>query len=305
MLFMMDLSMLSDIERQRIHQKIFAWYKQNGRHSLPWRHTTDLYHIALAEIMLQQTNVAKVIQRYDDFLARYPTVTDLAQASQADVLTAWRGLGYNRRALNLYRMAQVVVAQYRAVFPGDVARLLALPGIGPYTARSICVFGHNEDVAAIDVNVSRFVRRLHGYTSWESAHNERHMCENLLPQGRSRDWHNAVMDFSSDICTKRQPKCAECPLRDICRSFPDPQDYVFTKKKEPGRMEDGRRVPRRIFRGRIVEVLRDESLCADMIGARIKKDWNADEDGPWLEDILDVLCREKIITMHNNIWRLR
>lgn len=290
--------------RRAIQKKILAWYARRGRHDLPWRLTEDMYRIVVSEIMLQQTNVPKVIEKYKAFLKEFPSWRALANAPQSAVLTQWRGLGYNRRALNLHKCAQVITCEYGGRVPQTPEECMRLPGIGPYASRAILAFGRNADVAAVDVNIERLMRRWHvsggaeNYTTQEAA-------EWMLPQGASRDWHNALMDFASRVCTKRSPKCAECPLAKICPSYPDPDDYVHVKKKEPGRSEGGKHIPRRIYRGRIVEVLRDHALTTDEIGQRIKSDWETDQDGEWLEGVLSMLAADQMIQQRGAQWALQ
>lgn len=294
---------LASATRVAIRRRILDWYRDHGRHDLPWRHTDDLYAVTLAEIMLQQTNVPKVVTKYHDFLALFPSWVALAAAPQSAVLTAWRGLGYNRRALNLHRAAQIVARDYAGTMPDDPAALEALPGIGPYTSRSIPAFGHNADVAAVDVNITRLLRRWHDAPDMTPAA-QRVAADALLPQGASRDWHNALMDFASIVCTKRAPRCDACPLARVCRSAGAPRDSEAPKKREPGRTESGRHIPRRIYRGRIVEALRSGPLAAAAIGPRIKTDWDVATDAAWLDDILAALAAEGMIARTGTRWHL-
>ena len=287
-----------------IQQKILAWYKESGRKDLPWRKTNDMYHIAVSEIMLQQTNVPKVIQKYAEFLSVFPTVEVLANAPQSDVLQQWSGLGYNRRAIYLHRMAQDVVREHGGVFPQDPEQLVQLYGVGPYTSRSIPIFARNADMATHDVNIVRIFRRIHKDMSASDA-KMRQWTEEYLPHGHSRDWHNALMDFASLICTKRSPACATCPIAVHCRSYPCPQDMLVVKKKEIGRLEKGKHVPRRIYRGRIIEFLRSQSADVLTIGKVIKKDWHSGRDAAWCDGVLRGLEKDHMITDVDGIWSLR
>jgi A/G-specific adenine glycosylase len=289
---------------KNIHKKIFDWYEKNGRHDLPWRATKDVYHIVVSEIMLQQTNVPKVIEKYEKFIEKYPTVENLAQASQKDVIRSWQGLGYNRRAIYLHKMAQIITNDHAGVFPTEPIELIALPGIGPYTSRSVVVFACNQNVVTWDVNIVRVFCRLHGERMAKDDLIEK-WCIKLLPQDRSRDWHNALMDLASMICTKRSPDCHNCPLKEVCGSFPNPRDHEIKKKKEVGRTENGKHVPRRIYRGRIIEYLRKESGHVNDIGSEIKKDWNKDKDEKWCKDILAILEKEGMIMCKKGKWMLQ
>jgi A/G-specific adenine glycosylase len=255
--------------------------------------------------MLQQTNVPKVIEKYKEFLRVFPSVRDLAQAKQSAVLQQWSGLGYNRRAIYLHKMAQEIVQKHKGRFPHDPEQLIKLHGIGPYTSKSILIFACNTDIATRDVNIDRIMRRVH---KQPLAVEDRivQWIDLYLPLGRSRDWHNALMDFASVICTKRSPTCDVCPIKAECRSFPSPQDAIIVKKKEIGRSECGRDVPRRIYRGRIIEYLRTQNGTANVIGQAIKKDWKEKSDLKWCEEVLQGLKKDHMIDDdHGGIWHLR
>lgn len=289
---------------KQFHKILFSWYKENGRHDLPWRHTDDLYHITVSEIMLQQTNVPKVIEKYAAFLKRFPTWQKLARAQQSSVLQQWQGLGYNRRALNLHKMAKIIITEHNGYIPRDPDILETIPGIGPYTCNAILVFGCNFDLIARDVNIDRVIRRWHGKKQWSKKSSEKKTVT-FLPHGQARDFHGALMDFASLICTKRKPLCEECPFSKQCHSYPDPHDYVNRKKKEPGRVEQGRHIPRRIYRGRIIEFLRGCEADTNMIGRSIKKDWDGRKDKKWITDILLQLQKEEMLICKNGVWQLK
>ncbi|MCS7008228.1 MAG: A/G-specific adenine glycosylase [Gaiellaceae bacterium] len=171
--------------------QLLSWFAENGR-DLPWRRTRDPYAILVSEVMLQQTQVARVVPRYLSWLERWPTVEGLAAAPVADVIRAWQGLGYNRRALNLHRAARSIASEG---WPADLTRL---PGVGPYTAAAIRCFAFGEDVLPVDVNVGRVLRRTGARFSAASAH--------------------ALMDLGAAVCLARRPRCARCPLAEACPS---------------------------------------------------------------------------------------
>ena len=287
-----------------VQESIFSWYMENGRHDLPWRKTEDLYYIAVSEVMLQQTNVPKVIEKFGVFMKSFPTIYDLARAEQKEVIKLWQGLGYNRRAIYLHKMAQSIVHEYDGVFPEDPKILITLYGIGPYTSRSILIFALNENIVTWDVNIVRIVKRFFKKNDVDDKMIEE-LCMDLLPHGRSRDWHNALMDFASLICTKRSPKCMQCPLKMVCCSYPSPDDVVEVKRKEVGRKENGRHIPRRIYRGRIVEFLRDNIGTTDEIGVVIKNDWLLSKDYKWCENVLKGLEKDGIIMCKKGKWMLQ
>lgn len=181
-----------------LRDRVYAYYREHGRHTLPWRKTTDPYRILVSEMMLQQTQVDRVIPYYKSFLKRFPTVRALADAPLSDVLILWQGLGYNRRAKMLQDAAKEIVSRYRGRFPKTEAELVALPGIGPYTARAIRAFAYNEDVALLETNV-RTVLIHHLYPSEETV-TDAELLEVLTacsPKGDARTWYSALMDYGS------------------------------------------------------------------------------------------------------------
>ena len=178
-----------------------AWYSQNGA-DLPWRTTRDPYAILVSEVMLQQTQVSRVVPRCQTWLERWPTVEALAAAVPADVIAAWIGLGYNRRAVNLHRCAGAVVAI--GGFPRDPRELQKLPGIGPYTAAAIACFAFGAHVAAPDTNARRVLGRAFGDPDRQP------------PPGRSYEWNQALFDLGREICIARRPRCEVCPLAAGC-----------------------------------------------------------------------------------------
>ncbi len=180
---------------------LLSWYAEHKR-DLPWRNTTDPYHILVSEVMLQQTQVDRVIPKYRAFLETFSTIGALAQASPADVLKAWSGLGYNRRALYLQQAAQQIVAQRN--FPQTAEKLQQLPGLGAYTSRSILIFAFNRDEAAIDTNIRRILIHTFGLSEESNAKELLDLARKLLPSGKSRDWHNALMDYGATVLTAKQ-----------------------------------------------------------------------------------------------------
>jgi A/G-specific adenine glycosylase len=225
---------------------ILAWYAA-VRRELPWRRTRDPYRILVSEVMLQQTQVARVVPYYEAFLARFPSAAALADAPAADVLRAWSGLGYNRRALALQAAAAVVA---REGWPRDVAGLRALPGVGPYTAAAVASFAFGVQAAAVDTNVRRVVERLDRRRRPAPALVRR--ADALLPPGRAADWNQALMELGATVCTARAPACEACPAascRSRGRALPD----------GTGRRAAGERVPfeqtDRFVRGRVVAAL--------------------------------------------------
>jgi A/G-specific adenine glycosylase len=201
----------------------------HGRHALPWQNTSDPYRVWLSEIMLQQTQVVTVIEYYSRFLARFPTVAELAAAGEDSVLGLWSGLGYYSRARNLHRCAQDVVALHGGQFPRTAAELQTLPGIGRSTAAAIASFCFGERVAILDGNVKRVLTRVLGFSAdLAKAANERALWDKaneLLPTSDVKQsmprYTQGLMDLGATICSGRQPKCLLCPVQKICRGSAD------------------------------------------------------------------------------------
>lgn len=177
-------------------RKILDFYRKHGRHDLPFRLTTDPYQVLVAEIMLQQTQVERVLGKYEEWIERWPDVYSLAGATARQVLTAWSGLGYNRRALNLYQAAREVVLEYDGLMPETPEELQELPGIGPYTAHAVAIFAFNAPTVTIDANIRRVLLHEFNWPADTPDANLHELATLLLPPERSRDWHNALMDYS-------------------------------------------------------------------------------------------------------------
>lgn len=191
--------------------RLLGWYERHGR-DLPWRAEHDPYRVLLSEAMLQQTPVARVLSYYGAFLERFPDERALAAASVADVLRAWSGLGYNRRALALAAAAAAVV---RDGWPRDADGLRRLPGVGPYTAAAVAAFAFDAQVAAIDVNARRVIERHDGRRRRPAELAAR--AAQLIPPGQAARFNHALMDLGATVCTARAPRCGTCPLEG-CRS---------------------------------------------------------------------------------------
>ena len=207
--------------RESLAADLLAWYDRHARR-LPWRarpgEIPDPYRVWLSEIMLQQTTVAAVQPYFRDFLARWPRVQDLAAADLDSVLAAWAGLGYYARARNLYRCAKAVTEEHGGRFPEDEAALLALPGIGPYTAAAIAAIAFDRKATPVDGNIERVTARLFAVeTPLPRAKAElRRLAETLTPQRRPGDFAQAKMDLGATVCLPRRPRCLACPLEAAC-----------------------------------------------------------------------------------------
>jgi len=212
--------------RRRFRQRLLAWYRRHGR-ALPWRTTSDPYHILVSEIMLQQTQVDRVLPKYHEWLAKYPSLAALAAASEQDVTATWYPLGYNIRPRRLHTIARESVAQYGGQLPADEATLLSFKGIGEYTAGAIRSFAFRERAAILDTNVARVLFRMFvGEGDPKSHAMKRHLwavSEAVLPARDVFDFNQALMDFGAMVCVARNPRCLVCPMSRQCRSFRQPQ----------------------------------------------------------------------------------
>ncbi len=180
--------------------RVWRFYREHGRHTLPWRKTTHPYRVLVSEVMLQQTQVDRVIPKYRAFIRAFPTVAALARAPLADVLRLWSGLGYNRRARMLHRAAQVVCRDYAGRIPKDYEGLLQLPGVGSYTAAAVCVFAYNAPMTMIETNIrSVFLHEFFAKASAIADHDIAPLIAQTLPQRRAREWYAALMDYGTYI----------------------------------------------------------------------------------------------------------
>lgn len=264
------------------------------RRDLPWRRTRDPWAVLVSELMLQQTQVARVIPRYEAFLTRFPTPADCAAAPPAAVIAAWDGLGYNRRAVHLHRAAAELVARHGGRVPADLPALLALPGVGPYTARAVLAFAHGQDHGVVDTNAARFLAR--AVSGRRLAPREAQtLADALVPTGQGWAWNQAVLDLGATVCVKRRPRCAGCPVRTWCAwqraggREPDPAEgsagtsgtqsrFVGSDRQGRGRLVTALRagpVPR--SRLAMVTGWPDEPERADRVAAALVADGLAEE----------------------------
>ena len=210
-------------DRRRFRQRLLAWYRVHGR-DLPWRKTDDPYHILVSEIMLQQTQVDRVLPKYAEWLDKYPSMEVLAGAREKDVTKTWYPLGYNIRPKRLQSIARESVAKYGGQLPSDEATLLSFKGIGAYTAGAIRSFAFRERAAILDTNVSRVLFRVFVAKGDPKSHAmKRHLwtlSETVMPMRHVFDFNQALMDFGALICVARSPKCPVCPMAKSCRAYP-------------------------------------------------------------------------------------
>jgi A/G-specific adenine glycosylase len=242
------LDAAGDARRGTIWERLLAWYATEGRAHLPWRHTRDPYAVLVSEVMLQQTQVERVLPKYREWMARFPTLAALAAASAGEAIQAWAGLGYNSRAVRLHAIARQAVTEYGGALPGTLDGLLALKGIGRYTAGAVACFAFGLPVATVDTNIRRVLWRVfRGIEPAEWPAGERAARETLglaqwaLPPERAYDWQQALMDLGATICASRRPLCERCPLRACCAAYGETaQATLFPSGEALARLRDER-----------------------------------------------------------------
>jgi A/G-specific adenine glycosylase len=248
--------MLHTYPLEKIRTLVFSWYDLHAR-VFPWRKEhPEPYIVLISETMLQQTQTSRVQERLPIFLKEYPTIYDLAKASNATIIRSWEGMGYNNRALRLRDCAQQICSLHGGIIPQDYTTLKALPGIGDYTASAILAFAYHHNIAVVDVNIRRVYSRIiekHSLTTDVS--DEKHVrqfAEMIYPQGQSSFWHQSIMDIGALFCTASSPKCNQCPVKSVCASAHQLKHVPRAKRQEPS----FRGKPNRIWRGKIVNMLR-------------------------------------------------
>lgn len=210
-------------DRQRFRRQLLTWYRKHGR-DLPWRRTDNPYHILVSEIMLQQTQVDRVLPKYHEWLQKYPSLEALATAAPEEVRRTWYPLGYNIRPRRLQSIAREAVSRFGGALPSDEETLLSFNGIGQYTAGAIRSFAFGERAAILDTNVARVLSRvfLGGVDVKQHAIRRQlwALSETLVPRRHVFDYNQALMDLGATVCIARKPRCLVCPMRSACRAFP-------------------------------------------------------------------------------------
>ncbi|GAC1614905.1 MAG: A/G-specific adenine glycosylase [Ktedonobacteraceae bacterium] len=297
----------------QVQSSLLTWYAQEQR-DLPWRMTNDPYAILVSEVMLQQTQVDRVLPKYRQFLSAFPTLADLAAASTADVVSIWVPLGYNRRAISLQSIAKQVIAEYEGRIPDTIDELLKLKGIGRYTAGAIACFAYHKQVATVDTNIRRVLHRIFlGLEQPEQKVNDAQMlllAEQVLPVGHAYNWNQALMDLGATVCTSNDTRCGSCPLQATCRAYVEmshyslfPSGVVLRQLRKVAEKKSSYQAQpftssNRYFRGRIVDLLRSlpaqQRMPLDVLGRQIKPGF-AHEDAAWLQQIIHGLVKDGLL----------
>jgi len=249
-------------------EALLAW-GEASRRDLPWRRTRDPWAVLVSELMLQQTQVARVVTRHAGFLDRFPDPASCAAAPVGDVVRAWAGLGYNRRAVNLHKAATVVVDRHGGVLPDRLDSLLALPGVGRYTARAVLAFAFEADVGLVETNTARVLARAFAGSPLPTPAAAQALADEAVAPGRSWAWNQDLMDLGATTCIRRAPRCDGCPLRPWCKwaaegfGHPDPMDGSAGTGRRQGAFAGSDREGR----GRLVDALRRAPVRLDGIAA--------------------------------------
>jgi A/G-specific adenine glycosylase len=280
-----------------VQDRLLAWYRESGR-DLPWRRTRDPYHILVAEVMLQQTQVDRVLPKYARWLGAFPTLAALAAAPTAEVIRLWAPLGYNSRAVRLQQIARQCQGSLPATFEG----LLALKGIGRYTAGAVACYAYEQQVTFWDTNVRRTLTRLFSGPEPLTERELEALAEAVLPAGRAYDWHQALMDLGATVCLSRGPRCDRCPAMDLCAAHPailfgEPRTRMVAERKAPYRAQPFETTDR-YFRGRIVDALRAESpLAVSRLPGLLGRD-----EPDWLQRLLATLQKDGLLVRQAVDW---
>lgn len=268
--------------------RLLEWFDRHGRRGLPWRHTRDPWAVLVSEVMLQQTGADRIARRWADFVERWPTPEACAAADLSELLDAWAGLGYPRRVRNLREAARVIVADHGGRMPAELDALLALPGIGPYTARAVLAFAFEHDVAVLDTNVGRILARLEGrrLTTKEA----QAAADNLVPEGEGWAWNQAMLDLGAIVCGKRSAKCDACPVSEWCAwrgrgADPAEASAAVSTRQAPYEGSD------RQLRGEVLRVVTSSPTAAADVATRLSIRWAKER----VERVLDDLIAEGFV----------
>ncbi len=287
-------AVLTSSQLQKLRRSLLSWYAQQGR-NLPWRNTRDPYQIWVSEIMLQQTQVKTVIPYYQRWLAQFPTVADLAQADQQQVLKAWEGLGYYARGRNLHKAAQKVVKDYNGQIPDNLAAILTLPGIGRTTAGGILSAAFNQPVSILDGNVKRVLARIVALPTppnkaltqlWQ-------ISDTLIDPEHPRDFNQAIMDLGATLCTPKNPSCLLCPWRNFCQAYQQNRQTQIPMKEASNPIPH-KKIGVAVIRDENGKMLIDRRLEEGLLGGLWEFPGGKIEPGETIQDCIKREIKEEI-----------
>jgi A/G-specific adenine glycosylase len=280
---------------------LLGWGEPRLR-DLPWRATRDRWAVLVSEVMAQQTQVARVIPKWAQFMGAYPTPRACAEAPLADLLRMWSGLGYPRRCKNLHEAARCIVELHNGEVPDNLDALQSLPGVGPYTARAVLAFADSRDVAVVDTNVARVLARVAGEPL--SARESQRRADDALPRGRSWEWNQVIMDFGAEICTARAPKCEVCVVASHCATRPR-MNGSWAVDRDPARASALTSKPQARFdgsdrqaRGRLMRQLTECAVRRDEVTTHMKVDAHR------ANRLLDSLVNDGLVVVDGDWCRL-
>lgn len=288
----------------KVSARVLRWFDEHGR-PFPWRETRDPYRIMVAEVMLQQTQTGRVAPAYATFLEHFPTLSRLAHAPAIEVIKAWRGLGYNRRAVDLQRAAQAIEHDDGGGFPHDIAALRALPGVGEYSAAAISCFAFDAQVAVVDSNVRRVLARaaLGKDADEASVDQVRRVARAWLPAGDAYRWNQALMDVGATLCRPERPLCVQCPLKATCGYHAAGRHRAPRAPRVP--VAEPFEGSRRQKRGGIIDHLREAAAKGVTLGAlaRAIHPGRIERDLSWLVELLEGLAADGLVEMSPSAGR--
>ncbi len=288
--------MAGDLSSPEGRARVLAWARANHR-DLPWRATRDPWEVLVSEVMLQQTQVDRVVPRWERFVERWPTTAACAAAPLGDVLVEWQGLGYPRRARSLHATAQRVEGEHGGRFPDDLDSLLSLPGIGPYTARAVLAFAFERDVAVVDTNVGRILARRHGGPLGARA--AQAAADDWVPEGQGWAWNQGLLDVGARLCRPRDPACDACPVAQECawrlagHPDPDPATGSAAVSRRQARFEGSARQAR----GRLMAALAAGTVAEAEVGAVVGWSDRDDVDAA-CASLVDGLVTDGLVERH-------
>ena len=282
-----------------MQQALLDWSGTRLR-DLPWRRTRDPWAILVAELILQQTQVARAQERWPQFMREFPTPTACAAGGAAAVQRAWEGLGYNRRALRLHRSAVLCTDQHGGAVPDTLLELRALPGVGPYTARAVLAFAYERDVAVVDTNVGRVLARVQDTTP--ALVEQQALADTLVVTGQGWRWNQAMLDVGATVCTAKSPACESCPFESVCAwrqagwPSPDPAVGAGGVAGRQSRFEGSDRQGR----GRLMAALRRSEVAEDDLPDVMGWPTQAERAGA----VAATLVRDGLVEHREQVFRL-
>lgn len=283
-----------------LHSTILQWFDNNQK-EYPWRsEDPDPYHVLLSEYMLQQTQASRIALKFPEFLISFPTIETLSKATNAQMIIAWQGMGYNNRAIRLRDCAKHIMDTFNGNIPSNYSDLLSLPGIGTYTASAILSFAFKHNISVIDINIYRIYSRVFGLDIQDAkTKNEvRTIAEYIYPKDNSSSWHQALMDIGSSFCKAQNPKCTLCPIPD-CLYRNNPSLYNMKPAKSKKIEASFRNKPNRIWRGKTIEFLRNDNQLGhdlhDVLHSILQQNPNEIDIEWFKESIIPSLIKDQLI----------